>query len=293
MNIQVTRAGPLATIQDLGRFGHLEHGISASGPMDRNAFLRAGEAVGSCATSGIEFTQAGLDFIVQGGDIKAAFFGGDFSLFINKESKKWNGDYSLINGDEVFIKPGEWGNYGYVRFNAEIGVKKILNSRATNMIVGLGGYNGRALQMGDKIDLLPAKKIKTNPIKQIDYQDNIFRFMWGIHAERFSQKTRNELIEKPFFISSQLDRMGVRLLDRSNVFANEKILSLVSDPIVCGDIQILGDGSAIVLMRDHQPTGGYPRIGTIISSDIDRFAQMRANSKIYFKPISIENIKEV
>ncbi len=291
MNIKIIRVSPLATIQDLGRFGHLEHGISASGPMDKNAFLRAGGVLSSCATSGIEFTQAGLDFIVQGGDIKAAFFGGNFSLFINQKNRQWNSDYHLKTGDEVLIKPGKWGNYGYVRFNAEINLEKLLNSRSTNMIVGLGGFNGRALKMGDIVDLLPAEKANPNPVKQTDYQDNVFHFIWGIHAEYFNQKTRNQLTEKPFFISTQLNRMGVRLLDKSKVFANEKILSLVSDPIVCGDIQILGDGTPIVLMRDHQPTGGYPRIGTIISTEIDRFAQMRPNSKIYLNSISIENIR--
>jgi len=83
--------------------------------------------------------------------------------------------------------------------------------------------------------------------------------------------------------------MGVRLVDEDGVFGGQSILSLVSDPVLPGDIQILGDGTPIVLMRDHQPTGGYPRIGTIISADLDRFAQMRPGSVLAFMPVSVDH----
>ena len=69
----------------------------------------------------------------------------------------------------------------------------------------------------------------------------------------------------------------------------QRVLSLVSDAIVPGDIQILGDGTPIVLMRDHQPTGGYPRIATIISADLDRFAQLRPGAPVAFAPVTVEH----
>jgi allophanate hydrolase len=83
--------------------------------------------------------------------------------------------------------------------------------------------------------------------------------------------------------------MGVRLEDGEGVFAEAGSLSLVSDAIVAGDIQILGDGTPIVLMRDHQPTGGYPRIATVISADLDRFAQLRPGSPVAFVPVTVEH----
>jgi multidrug efflux system membrane fusion protein len=86
-------------------------------------------------------------------------------------------------------------------------------------------------------------------------------------------------------------RMGVRLVDPGAVFSELKQLSLVSDAIVPGDIQILGDGTPIVLMRDHQPTGGYPRIATIVSADLDRFAQMRPGTEIRFRPVALEHAR--
>jgi allophanate hydrolase subunit 2 len=100
---------------------------------------------------------------------------------------------------------------------------------------------------------------------------------------------QEHFVTAQFRISTSLDRMGVRLLDDAGVFGGESILSLVSEPVLPGDIQILGDGTPIALMRDHQPTGGYPRIGTIISVDLDRFAQMRPGSAVAFEPVSVEH----
>ncbi len=292
MKFVITRASPLSTIQDEGRFGYLKYGVSASGPMDKNAYFLGADLLNTNATSAVEFTQAGMDFIYYGEGKRVAFTGGDFSLFINQKEKNWRRVYKLAHDDEIIIKPNSWGNYGYIRFDGELDVKPILGSRATNTIVSLGGFGGNALKVGDEINLLSASiknKIKSNlSSTQFDNQNNIFHIIWGVHANLFSQQIRDDLISKPFFISSQLNRMGVRLIDKNKIFEGEKILSLVSEPVVCGDIQILGDGVATVLMRDHQPSGGYPRIGTIISSDIDRFAQMRPNSKIFFKSKAVK-----
>ncbi len=118
-------------------------------------------------------------------------------------------------------------------------------------------------------------------------KDGPIRVVWGIHADRFDNAMRQRFVTDDFVVSPQLDRMGVRLADRKRVFADAKILSLVSDAVVPGDIQILGDGTPIVLMRDHQPTGGYPRIATVASADFDRFAQMRPGTEVRFEPVTV------
>ena len=81
--IRISRAAPLVTLQDAGRFGFLQHGVSASGPMDRGAYTRVGERLGKAGETAIEFTRAGLAFTVEGGKILAAFDGGSFSLSRN------------------------------------------------------------------------------------------------------------------------------------------------------------------------------------------------------------------
>jgi len=108
-----------------------------------------------------------------------------------------------------------------------------------------------------------------------------------VHADLFDPRERAGFVAGQFHVSRRLDRMGVRLEDRSGVFSHAQHLSLVSDAVVPGDIQILGDGTPIVLMRDHQPTGGYPRIGTLLGEEIGRFAQMRPGKPVSFKPVSL------
>jgi len=285
--IRITRAGPLATLQDAGRPGLLRHGISASGPMDRRAFERAGGWLGSAGTTGIEFTTAGIGFVCAG-SVSMAVDGGAFELTIDGAAKPWPTRALLKAGSVVDIRPGPAGNYGYLRFDREIEVPQMMGSRATSSIAGIGGLDGRALQVGDIVPLgatLPRGR-GPHPFPEA-MLDGPIRIIWGIHADRFSNAIRQRFVTGEFAVSSQLDRMGVRLLDPQRVFAEAKILSLVSDAVVPGDIQILGDGTPIVLMRDHQPTGGYPRIATVATFDLDRFAQLRPGTPIRFEPVTV------
>ena len=109
-----------------------------------------------------------------------------------------------------------------------------------------------------------------------------------LNADLFPERVRSAFIESDFQVTARMDRMGVRLKDVLGVFGNAKVLSLVSDSVVPGDIQILGDGTPIVLLREHQPTGGYPRLATVITADLDRFAQIRPGKSVRFQPVTLE-----
>lgn len=286
--ITITRAGPLTTLQDSGRFGMLAQGISASGPMDRGAFAAAGALLQQAGGTAIEFTTAGIAFRAEG-VLRVATGGGQFTLAVNGNAREWPARLGLDEGDVVEITPGPAGTYGYLRFDREVDVPPLLGSRSTNLTVGLGGYKGRALKAGDRIafgDLgtAPAPVSSTN-------SDGPIRVLWGLHADLFDAGARTGFATSAFTISTGLDRMGVRLGDPQQVFRNQRRLSLVSDAIVPGDIQILGDGTPIVLMRDHQPTGGYPRIATVVSADLDRFAQLRPGTEIRFRPVTLEHAR--
>jgi 5-oxoprolinase (ATP-hydrolysing) subunit C len=290
--LRIGRAGPLTTVQDAGRVGMLAHGISASGPMDALAYLRAGSWAGAADGGAIEFTQAGIDVEVVEGAVRLGWDGGRFGVRVNGNPTAWPGSAMLKAGDRLSITPGEAGVYGYLRFGAELQLLAVLGSRATNLRAQLGGVDGRVLQAGDELVLVGkgvpwaeavAPQVETGPI----------RFIWGVHAERFSAEVRQRFAGSVFRVTGAMDRMGVRLADERGVFAGGSILSLVSEPVMPGDIQILGDGTPIVLMRDHQPTGGYPRIGTVISADFDRFAQMRSGSEVEFAPVSLEHAQRL
>jgi 5-oxoprolinase (ATP-hydrolysing) subunit C len=262
--ITILRAGPLTTLQDEGRFGMLRHGISASGPMDRSAFRAAGAALQRAGSTAIEHTQ-GLAFEA------------DQALTV-----AWPEVRQAMAGERVEVPPAA-GNYGYLRFERELEITPLLGSRATNVTVGLGGYKGRALKAGDRL-MLGAEGSPVTPLV-VSPTDGPIRIVWGIHADLFPSALRQRFIETSFRVAKQLDRMGVRLDDATGLFRDQRRLNLVSDFIVPGDIQILGDGTPIVLMRDHQPTGGYPRIATIVDADLDRLAQMRPGTMVSFWPV--------
>lgn len=292
MRLRIERVGPLTTIQDEGRGGLLGLGIAASGPMDFGAYRRAGALTGSADGASIEFTRAGMDFMVAEGGARAGWDGGVFAARVNGTPVAWPGAAKLQAGDRVSIEPGATGNYGYVRFGAALELAPVLGSRATSMRAGLGGLDGRALRAGDEL-FFSGNGLAPREVGVHLPESGPIRFVWGIHAARFDMALRQRFVGAGFRVSAAMDRMGVRLVDESGVFAGASILSLVSEPILPGDIQILGDGTPIVLMRDHQPTGGYPRIGTVISADLDRFAQMRTGEAVAFVPVSVEHAQSL
>ena len=286
--LAVTRAGPLATVQDAGRFGMLRHGISASGPMDSQAFAAAGALAGG-GQGGIEITMAGIELRMQSGRCFAGLAGGAFTAKRNGEALDWPGATRLKAGDVLAVTPGRWGNYGYLRFDADFAIDPVMGSIATSSRARLGGSDGRALRAGDVIALTGKSGAGRPAMAPAEPAAGPTRIIWGLHADLFDADIRQRFLDSEFIVSRQLDRMGVRLDDAAGVFAGATILSLASDAIVLGDIQILGDGTPIVLMRDHQPTGGYPRIGTIITADLDRFAQLRPWTPVAFEPVTVEH----
>ncbi|MDP2781801.1 biotin-dependent carboxyltransferase family protein [Devosia sp.] len=290
--IAITRAGPLTTVQDAGRFGQLRHGISASGPMDGVAYRLAGALAGA-DHGGIEITMAGIGLRLQSGQCRVGLAGGRFDARHNGLMLEWPGAVSLAAGDELTVMPGTAGNYGYLRFDGAPVLPTIMGSLATSSRARLGGLEGRPLQVGDVLELADAAGPAPQAVTARQAETGPIRFVWGLHADLFASPVRQRFVTTPFVISRQLDRMGVRLTDAGGVFADATILSLASDAIVPGDIQILGDGTPIVLMRDHQPTGGYPRIGTIISADLDRFAQLRPGTDIAFSSVSVVHAQQI
>ncbi|VAW19954.1 Allophanate hydrolase 2 subunit 2 [hydrothermal vent metagenome] len=292
--IKFIKVGPLVSIQDNGRFGALGHGAAASGPMDRSAYKLAAQMLmqdnHKVANTALESAGGLLKFSIEKANINAAFCGGQFNLKINGVSRQWNAVHALSAGDIIEVAPGASGNYALIRMDHEFVVPEVINSYATNTVAHLGGYENRLIKAGDAISLTAASDETHSSAKISNNDENApIRFVWGMHAEKFSSHVRNEFLKNTFVISSMLNRMGVRLMDKGNVFKDKLDLSLVSDAIVPGDVQILGDGTPIVLMRDHQPTGGYPRIATVISADLDRFSQLRPGAKVEFCAVTVDH----
>ncbi|MCB1516739.1 MAG: biotin-dependent carboxyltransferase family protein [Hyphomicrobiaceae bacterium] len=285
--LEISAAPPLATVQDEGRFGKLAYGISASGPLDRYGFAKAGEILDGKAGAALELAGGRFSARVLGGTIRAAGSGGTFAISVNGKARGWNSRIVVKDGDEIEITPGKSGNFAYLRFDHELDVPMVMGSRSTNLIAALGGLDDRNLRAGDQIELTeitaPSHTLPLTP-----EPEGPIRFIWGIHTDFLPNELLNAFCESPFSVSHQIDRMGLRLNDEAGIFRNLEALHLVSDAVVPGDVQILGDGTPVVLMRDHQPTGGYPRIATIVPDDLSRLAQMRPGTELSFEPISLD-----
>lgn len=291
--LRIERAGPLTTIQDCGRHGLLAHGISASGAMDGASHGLAGRLAGATDPAGIEFTRAGIDLVADAGELQLGWAGGAFSASLNGEAMAWPGGCKVSAGDRLCITPGPEGNYGYLRFGGRLDLPEVMGSRSTSTRARLGGVDGRSLRAGDILHISGEGGQMRDSVPDPVAAHGPIRFVWGIHAQYFSDEVRQRFVTETFRVTPMMDRMGVRLADEGCVFVGASILSLVSDPILPGDIQILGDGTPIVLMRDHQPTGGYPRIGTVASVDLDRFAQMRPGEAVAFEPVSVDHAQQL
>lgn len=286
--LRIERVSPLTSVQDAGRHLMLAHGVTPSGPMDRSGFAAAAFMLGGAGGAGLEFTAGGIAVVLASGRCRVGFAGGAFRAARNDVPLDWPGSVELWAGDRLAIETGPAGNYGYLRFSGEIELPPVLGSRATNMRVGLGGLDGRALVPGDTLAISEAPMGAPDPGAPPPAEaGGPIRVLWGLHAGLFPPAVQRAFLETEFIVTAGMDRMGVRLEDPGRVFASVSGLSLVSDAVVAGDIQILGDGTPVVLMRDHQPTGGYSRIATIISADLDRFAQLRPGARIRFESVGL------
>lgn len=295
--LDLLSTGPMVSIQDAGRQGVLRHGLSASGPMDHSAYRLGGQLLDGKAGAALEFGPGRLLFRLDGGPVRAAFTGGRQRLRIGEQAFDWNSVAEILPGAEVEVTPGEGGNFGYVRFDRQIDVPELLGSRSTNLIAGIGGLEGRTLRSGDRLELIEISDDfdEGSPAwNGAESAENVpLRVLWGIHADLFATEVRERFVAGAFTVSTRFDRMAMRLDDKGGIFKDQKHLSLVSDVVIPGDIQILGDGTPIVLMRDHQPTGGYPRIATVIGPDLDRLAQMRPRSEVRFAPVTVEHAQRI
>jgi len=290
--IKIERISPNSTIQDAGRPEGLLYGLSASGPMDRRSFLNTANALdGQGSQSVIEFSMLGIDFTYSGPPMECAVDGGEFQVSQNGETKNWPTLLLLTEGDRVSITTGRAGNYGYIRFAQSLDIPLVMGSKSTNLAAGVGGHEGRALTKGDQISFGEGVQLRDNAdfVKSSSGRSgNIVRVLPGLHADLLGPRMWASLFDAPFKVSNSIDRMGFRLKDDLRRFDISAHKNIVSDAVVPGDIQILGDGTPVVLMRDHQPIGGYPRIATIIDADIDYVSQLRPNTEISFVSTTLE-----
>lgn len=286
--LRVVQAGPLVSVQDGGRFGMLRYGVPGSGPMDRGAFAIANAALGNPAgAAGIEVSLGGLELECVVGAVSFAVAGGGFRVGLEGvEIGSWAVAH-LRAGERLRLRPGLWGSWTYLCFAGELQVHHWLGSAATH---GLSGFGGGKLTLGAEVEVAEARVVPEREgalVCPVFARPRRFlRVVPGPQERFFAPATLQAFLSRPFSLTDSYDRMGVRLAGPPLVPSAR--LDMPSEPIVRGSVQVAGDGVATVLLADHQTTGGYPKIATVLSCDLDGFVQARSRDAVAFRAVSPE-----
>jgi antagonist of KipI len=298
MGLQIIKAGILDTIQDNGRYIYQHLGINPNGAMDKFAMQIANMLVGNKpgeATIEMHFPAAVFLFTKPA---LIAISGADFSASMNGEPVPNFHAIRVRKNDVLQFHQPISGARAYLAIAGGLEIDKWLHSFSTHLKAKAGGYKGRSLRKDDEL-------LFRQPFSYADNKNEYTVLPWqadvnflttgqrgkddskeilvlpGNEWERLMTESKENFTMTSFVITQQSDRMGYRL---NNIplhsLTNEEV---VSSGVSFGTIQLLPDGGLIVLMADHQTTGGYPRVAHVISAHHSKMAQKKAGDKIHFK----------
>ena len=265
-------AGPHVSVQDAGRPGLARFGVPQSGAMDRLALAAALVALDQPQGAAIEVSLGGLQLDCLEGEVSFAMAGGGFIVdHAGQKGGSWQ-VATLRAGQRLTVRRGPWGAWCYLAFAGALMVPEWLGSRATHSQSGLGG--GR-LETGGRLVIEGARRLPDRAIPCPAFARPLaqIRATLGPQDRFFAADQIAALQGAVWRLSAAYDRMGVRL-DGPRLTV-QGALDMPSEPVARGSVQVAGDGVATVLLADHQTTGGYPKIATVLDADLDRFAQVR------------------
>ena len=303
MGLEILKPGLLTTIQDTGRHGFQKDGIIVSGAMDTFALRVANLLVGNAQH------EAALEITLTGPTIRftqdqlIALSGADLSPTINGESIAMWRPIHVRQGSTLAFKAPKRGCRSYLAVAGGLDLPQVMGSYATYLRAGIGGFRGRALHAGDLIPCRNCDEQGTTqsftsstwtPDPQLypNYQPSpVIRAIKGPEFELFSETSRSQIWTERFQVSVQSDRMGYCLQGVSLYL--EEAAELISTAVTFGTVQVPPEGKPIVLMADHQTTGGYPRILQVISADLPILAQVVPGQTISFEEVTLEEAQQL
>ncbi len=287
--IKFLRPGLYTSIQDMKRIGYKKYGIPNSGPMDEYSHILANWLVDN------NYSSETLEINYFGPRIKFNFnttigiCGANFDAKINDKRIEINRSIKVKAGDILDIGVCLNGGRLYLSFSAKMKLKKSFNSYSTYEKINIGGINGKKISKNDTINFNKSeesieKKIPESFQRKYQEISNI-RVIKGVNYNMISKNSLKKLGNE-FNVSSESDRMGIRLNGNKLKVSDKK--SIESTVVSKGTVQLPPAGDPIILMSDSQSTGGYPIIGNISRVDISKVSQIKPESKLKFKFITLE-----
>jgi biotin-dependent carboxylase-like uncharacterized protein len=297
--LKVLTPGLHTTVQDLGRIGWQALGVPVSGALD-DFSLRLGNAlVGNPAeTAALEIMHSGPSFEVAADTVRVAVAGLGAALAIEGERGRvvpaWQ-SVTLVRGAVFQVVLGRESVCAYLAVEGGVAVPLVLGSASTYLRAGLGGFGGRSLRQGDLVPLA-VERASDRPEQRLPAPlpataDQPFRVILGPQQEYFTEEAVATLLDAEFRISTSADRMGMRL-DGPRLHHHHG-WDIVSDAIATGAIQVPGSGQPILLLADHQTTGGYPKIATVISADLPAVGRRRPGDAIRFAAVTVAESEQL
>lgn len=279
----VRAAGPGVTIQDAGRFGHSRFGVTPAGPMDEAAWRAATRLAGTDVA--IEASLGGASLEAEGATLTVAVAGGVFDIRLDGVVLPPACLFPLHPGGRLVLRAGASGSWCYLAIGARLDLPPALGALATHARSGIGP---KPLAAGDALpffDVAEAPQgVHALEAPWLRPDDAPIRVIPGPQDDYFSAGTMAEFLSATWRVGARSDRMAYALEGPRLTHARGH--DIVSDGAAMGAIQIPGSGAPFVLMADRQPTGGYPKIATVIGADLGRLAQLRPGEALRFQAVS-------
>lgn len=291
--LEVVRPGLLTTVQDLGRIGYQRYGVTGSGAIDRTALRAANLLLDNeegCA--GLEATAEGpmLRALV---DLVVAIVGADMQPLVDGQPVECGTAIGIRSGQILELQRARRGLRAYLAVAGGIDVPVILGSRSTCLPAAFGGFRGRALQEGDRLQIGPAERSpavligRRLPSGWLERIGDILtvRVILGPQEDHFTPEGIRTFLSESYRITPQMDRVGARL--HGSAIAHRSGADIISDSTPLGAIQVASDGQPMILLADRQTTGGYTKIAVVVQEDIDRLGQAAPGQVVRFCRVSL------
>lgn len=291
--ILVVRSGWLTMVQDLGRYGYQQYGVSVAGVMDHLSAIVANRLVGNSDHAAV------LELTLKGPELRfeqravIAIAGADLSPTINGHGVPLWKSIAIHRGSRLSFGAQRVGSRAYLAIAGGIDIPLVLGSRATHRASEMGGLGGRPLRAGDILYAgEPAKSLDRSIGTRLPDQlrprygrSATLRILPGPQQDFFGARSLATLTKATYTVSPQSDRMGYRLTGPKIV--RKGSAQFISDGTAMGALQVPPDGQPILLMADRQTTGGYPKIAVVISADLPLAAQLAPGDTITFAECSL------
>lgn len=289
MSLEIINNPILVMLQDKGRYGYSDIGVTNSGVMDEYAYYAANKMLGnSFDTNILEIAFSNVIFKANA-HTQITITGAICELFINDISKQCWQTHNVKAGDIIKIGKILKGIRVYLGVLGGFDIKKEFGSNSTTIKENLGGLNGDKLKKGD---ILAFKEISCSFDARFkkelipSYEDElILRVVLSYQSDLFANEEKEKFFSNSFTVSNDFNRMGCKLNGESILC---DVNGIISEGISFGAIQVPSDGQPIILLKDRQTIGGYPKIGSVLAIDCFKLSQVKANTKIRFSEISID-----